>query len=197
VHSQYGEDVFILQHFGKRHGHFLDVGAYDGVHLSNTRCLMEAGWTGVCLEPSPFAYPWLAKNVEKFPGVEAVEAAIVPDTSSVNGKVRFWAVEDALSTTDPRHKAIIEGYNSSIKYQEITVPAMKWTKFLEAHPGPYDFINIDVEGMNWEVLRDGPLAEMMCIELDPQPVIPQIKEHLRFFGLSNQREIGGNLLAWK
>jgi FkbM family methyltransferase len=197
MYSQHGEDLFIAAYFTGRKGRFLDIGAYDGVHLSNTRILMDLGWTGVCVEPSPFAYPWLAKNVEQFPGVEAVEAAIVPDTSSVNGKVRFWAVEDALSTTDPRHKATIEGYNPHINYKEMFVPAMKWAKFLEAHPGPYDFINIDVEGMNWEVLRDGPLAEMMCVELDPKSEIPKIKEHLRFFGLANQKEIGVNLLAWK
>ena len=34
-------------------GTFLDLGAYDGVDLSNTRALTELGWAGVCIEPNP------------------------------------------------------------------------------------------------------------------------------------------------
>ena len=196
--SQYGEHEFILEHFAGRVGRFLDVGAYDGWNLSNTRQLMELGWSGVCIEPSPFVFPHLAKNLLQFPLVSGVEAAIIPDTDGhSNGKIKFWAVEDALSTTDPRHKAIIERHNPAIQYKETTVKALKWLQFLTQYPEPYDFINIDVEGMNWEVLRDGPLAEMVCVEMDPADQIDRMKEHFNIFGLTNMREIGGNLLAWR
>lgn len=195
--SQYGEHQFILEHFAGRVGRFLDVGAYDGLNLSNTRQLMERGWTGVCIEPSPLVFPHLEKNLKQFPGVDGIQAAIVPDDSHTNGKVKFWAVEDALSTLDPRHKAIIERHNPAVKYTETFVDAWKWRKLLDRYPEPYDFINIDVEGINWELLRDGPLAEMVCIEMDPADQVPRMKEHFKIFGLSNQREIGGNLLAWR
>ncbi len=195
--SQYGEHEHILKHFAGRIGRFLDIGAYDGLNLSNTRQLMELGWYGVCVEPSPFVFPHLAKNLEQFPLVHGIEAAIVPDTEQCNGTVKFWAVEDALSTTDPRHKAIIERHNPAIKYQETTVAALKWHQLLKHYPEPFDFINIDVEGMNWPLLRDGPLAEMVCIEMDPQIDIRFMREHFQIFGLTNSVDIGGNLLAWR
>jgi FkbM family methyltransferase len=40
--------------FGQtREGTFVDVGAYDGWGYSNTSCLGDAGWTGLCVEPVP------------------------------------------------------------------------------------------------------------------------------------------------
>src|SRR5439155_26700748 len=64
-HSQHAQDRFIdtfLLH-GKRDGVFVDVGAYDGVALSNT-CYFEKelGWSGICIEPNPLAFESLSQN---------------------------------------------------------------------------------------------------------------------------------------
>src|SRR2546428_3922916 len=64
-HSQHAQDRFIdifLLH-GKREGVFVDVGAYDGVALSNTYYFeKELGWSGLCIEPNPLAYERLART---------------------------------------------------------------------------------------------------------------------------------------
>src|SRR5260370_22486366 len=64
-HSQHAQDRFIdtcLLH-GKRDGIFVDVGAYDGVALSNTYYFeKELGWSGLCVEPNPVAYKGLIQN---------------------------------------------------------------------------------------------------------------------------------------
>lgn len=193
--SQYGEHVFILEHFAGRTGRFLDVGAYDGLNFSNTRQLMEIGWSGVCVEPSPMVFPYLCENTDKFSLVQCLQAAVIPDDFQGNGKM--WVTQDALSTLVKSHRDIITVRNPLVPYTEVHVPILKWQEFLKVYPEPYDFINIDVEGMNWEILRDGPMAEMICIEMDPADMIPKMKEHLKLFGLGNQKEIGGNLLAWR
>ena len=51
-YSQNDEEKVILGWFRdkkKKVGRFLDVGAYTGLELSNTRALMEKGWSGVCV----------------------------------------------------------------------------------------------------------------------------------------------------
>src|SRR2546426_6776147 len=64
-YSQHSQDRFIDNFllYGKREGVFVDVGAYDGVALSNTYYFeKELGWTGICIEPNPIAYESLVKN---------------------------------------------------------------------------------------------------------------------------------------
>ncbi len=189
--SQFGEDALILKHFAGRIGRFLDVGAYDGCTFSNTRPLMERGWSGVCVEPSPLVFPYLCEKTQDFPLIQRLQAALIPDDAHANS--RMWVTQDCTSTMVPAHRQKWKHHDMV----EAKVETMRWRQFLDVYPEPYDFINIDVEGMNWEVLRDGPLAEMMCVELDPPSVAEQIKHHLDVFGLSNQKEIGDNLLAWR
>lgn len=191
--SQYGECQEILKHFAGRIGRFLDIGAYDGLAFSNTRMLMELGWYGVCVEPSPLVFPSLFVKTQNFPRVERVEAAIVPDDARASKSALMWVTQDCTSTMVASHRQRWKHHDMV----EVKVPTLRWYELLAQHPEPYDFINIDTEGMNWELVRDGPLAEMMCIELDPPAHVEQIKGHLKAFGLENQKVIGGNLLAWR
>jgi hypothetical protein len=56
VHSQGGEDGVLLRLFekiGVRHRHFVEFGAWDGLHLSNTANLrLHHGWSGLLMESS-------------------------------------------------------------------------------------------------------------------------------------------------
>lgn len=192
--SQYNEDVFISKHFAGRTGRFLDIGAYDGITYSNTRCLMERGWSGICVEPNPLIFPYLCDKTQDFPLVQRLQAAILPDTFRAS---KMWVTQDALSSFIPQHVETINRHNPEIKFKQVSVKTLRWREFLTINPEPYDFINIDVEGMNWEILRDGPLAEMVCVEMDPSSEVPRMKEHFNLFGMSNMVEIGGNLLAWR
>jgi FkbM family methyltransferase len=53
-YSQLGQDLWILEQTQyKKHGFFLDIGASDGIKISNTYLLeKEYSWDGVCCEPS-------------------------------------------------------------------------------------------------------------------------------------------------
>ena len=55
-YSQNDEDVQVLNYFGNFKGTLLDLGANDGITLSNSRKLMEQGWQGVLVEASPITY---------------------------------------------------------------------------------------------------------------------------------------------
>lgn len=50
--AQFGEDRVLWRIFRRRvSGYFIEVGAYDGVTLSNTYFLEQMGWTGLLVEP--------------------------------------------------------------------------------------------------------------------------------------------------
>ena len=56
-YGQHYEDVFIETLFpGKNNGVCVDVGAYDGVNMSNTYYFEKKGWKCVCIEPINFVF---------------------------------------------------------------------------------------------------------------------------------------------
>ena len=54
-YSQYLQDVFVQFVFfnNKKDGYFIDIGAYDGIRLSNTYLFEKnKNWKGICVEPN-------------------------------------------------------------------------------------------------------------------------------------------------
>lgn len=63
--SQSGQDVLLDRHVfcARRDGVFVDVGAHDGVLLSNSAFFeRQRGWRGLCVEPNPNVYEQLVAN---------------------------------------------------------------------------------------------------------------------------------------
>lgn len=66
IHSQSGEDGILRELFqviGTNDPYFVEFGAWDGIHLSNTFALAEAGWSGCYIEGDPKRFNDLKKNV--------------------------------------------------------------------------------------------------------------------------------------
>lgn len=64
-YSQYGEDLILDQFFKAKNitnGFFVDVGALDGIHLSNTYKFEQDGWNGICIEPHKQYFGLICKN---------------------------------------------------------------------------------------------------------------------------------------
>ncbi len=63
-YSQYGQDKFLYENFftDKKDGFFIDIGAHNGIHLSNTYFFENLGWSGFCFEPIPTVFNELQKN---------------------------------------------------------------------------------------------------------------------------------------
>lgn len=78
IHSGAGEDGIIAKIFallGVRAGMFVEFGAWDGRHLSNTRHLVEQGWHGILIEADAAKFAALQRNVTA-PGVQLVHATV-------------------------------------------------------------------------------------------------------------------------
>lgn len=80
VYSQSGEDGVIaaaLDLLPTRDKWCVEFGAFDGVSMSNTRCLIEnAGYTAVLIEASETAFADLLANCSSRPTVHAVHALV-------------------------------------------------------------------------------------------------------------------------
>ncbi len=183
MYSQNAEEQFIVEYFsGVNNGKFLDIGAYDGKTFSNTKKLHEQGWSGVCLEPDPIVYEALAKLYEGDDTVKTLNYAF----AETNGTLKFYSSGgDAVSTTSIKHRdKWIRG--SKVKFTETTVQAINAQSLFEQYGSKYDFISLDVEGTNYQLLQQLPLTsletKLICVEYDHR--LPEIIDYCKSHGLT-------------
>lgn len=64
TYSQFGQDLDVLNYLKyKKNGYFIDVGATNGIDISNTYLLEKKyNWDGICIEPQDSYYNELIKN---------------------------------------------------------------------------------------------------------------------------------------
>jgi len=149
--SQIGQDFWIYgEAFNrKRNGFFIDIGAYDGIYLSNTYILESRyKWNGICLEANPSAYRLLLKNrssrclclnlcVDQKDGeVEFIDNGIVS------------GIFDVLrSNTNPN---FINRHESTFQMEAKTL--LNVLKVNNA-PQVIEYLSIDVEGAEERILK--------------------------------------------
>jgi hypothetical protein len=161
--SQGGEEAVILKYFGDRIEAFMDVGAFDGISLSNTYALACRGWYGVCVEPDPVA----------------VEALMRTDT---DGVVEFHSSRGgAVSTTCDAHREKWAHANFDL----IDVPSVTVETLLKMNPGSYAMLSVDVEGESVPLFEKFPLSDMktelVVVEHDGQ--MDRVFAHANAHGL--------------
>lgn len=155
-YGQEGDDFLIWSLFPPGlTGYYVDVGAFDGIHLSNSYSFEQAGWQGICVEANRDYYPLLVKNR---PACHAIDAACVSDPSL--HEVVFLSEPLGLLSGIEAHKT----QNMDRRYaargmtfpgwSEITVPAKTLTHILDEAGAPQniEFLSIDVEGTELDVL---------------------------------------------
>lgn len=136
LYSQIKQDAWVLSKI-KSPGFFVDIGAHNGIDLSNTYALEQAGWNGICIEP----HPELFKELEQNRKCIVIQKAI----SNYNGTASFHQnQESALSSLD--------------KNGEIEVCVNRLDMILSAYKAPQniDYISLDVEGAEIDILLDFP-----------------------------------------
>lgn len=151
LRSQTGEDIVLWDLFrGQHDGFFIEAGAYDGTTLSVSYLFEAIGWKGLLVEAIPEA---CSKCVASRPGSRVVNAALSKRGSS--GEAAFTVVEGSewkqlfsyLHAT-PEHAARTQGCNR----RSVRVPLTTLSALLETHTGPIDFLVLDVEGTEADVL---------------------------------------------
>ena len=157
-YSQYGEDYLLWKLFDcKETGIYVDVGAFDGVYQSNTFSFEQQGWSGICIEPHP-RYFQLCEQARS--QATCLNVACVSDDDVHS--IEFHSEELGLFSgiRGDREEVVrlrYEKLGRSFKgFDRITVLASTLNTILIRNLPPeteIDFISIDVEGTELEVLR--------------------------------------------
>ena len=151
VGGQYGEDRFLEKFFrGIPKGFLVDVGAADGRDNSNSfRLLQHRRWRGILIEPEPKQFQALQNRYRGRPDVVCMNYGV----GGVEGE-RVLHCAAQVSTFLPAWRdRCIESYG--LEYEDVSVMVKPLTKILQELKAPsrIDFLTIDCEGMDLEVLQ--------------------------------------------
>lgn len=152
---QSGEDYLVWKLLGEGRatpGYYVGVDALDGRRFSNSYAFEQIGWAGLCVEAHPEYYRQARDNRPRATVVHA--ACCDRDDQSIT----FHANDrGTLSGIEPMDSATLEARFSDYfsGYQRIAVPARRLTTMLDdaGAPAAIDFVSIDVEGAELNVLR--------------------------------------------
>jgi len=149
--GQYFQDMIAFLYFQKKKkGFYMDIGANNGVGLSNTYIFEQIGWNGVCIEPQPNVYKMLKKN-------RKCDCYNVALSSIANESVDFFkASANMLSGLDDgmseSHKQMAMEFG---KTEIIKVKTMTFDEIMANYPNVkhIDFMSLDVEGYEISILE--------------------------------------------
>ncbi len=152
--SQHGEDVFLWNYFERKSdGTCVEVGAFDGKSCSNTYAFEALGWKCILVEPDPEMADRCRMNRPESDVVQAAVGGRDASGTITFNKVRSdadWSGMMSFTEADPVHLEKCKRLNASI--ESVTVPHRSLNEILKDVTGPIDFMTIDVEGHEMEVL---------------------------------------------
>ena len=155
--SQIGQDLEVLKFYNnKTDGFFVDIGAYDGITLSNTYLLEKMyNWHGICVEPIPYRFELLYKNR---PNSFCWDYAVY---NKSNEQVLFDISSDSdllsgISNYIDAYKNLINSNKTQIIKNTISL-----NDLLEKSNAPLfiDYLSLDTEGSELEILKSVDLQK--------------------------------------
>lgn len=163
IYSQNNEQHHITEYFGDFKGRLLDLGAGDGIQFSNTCQLLNTGWKGVLVEPSPYLIPALIKNSRE----QDVEIIISPIGTEAAMKTWYDCGGDFLSSTNDKNVHLWKQVSFT---RNLLIQQIHWMALKMRYGDTFDFINIDVEGdsanLFLQMLPEFPSCRLWCVEHD-------------------------------
>jgi FkbM family methyltransferase len=162
--SQFGEDVLVWDYFNrKRQGFFVEVGANAPRLLSQTWLLEKNGWSGILVEPQSGCCQALR---EQRPNATVFQAACCAPEQK--GTLTLHVSNNSGLSSLKKHVN-----DADVEYLGTeTVQGLPLDEILaQAGRSVVDFISIDVEGFELDVLRGLDLRKY-------QPILLLIEDHL-------------------
>ena len=148
-YSQWGEDQFISEFFkDKNTGTYFDVGCFHPLMYSNTCLLFQKGWRGVNIDINP-------TSIDLFNIVRPNDFNLC---TTIDQKKREFKVyyDHPLSPVNTLNKNFYNDFKSKF-FQDMSFNLIKSKSIEEilsiSKTKKVDFLNIDVEGMDFEILK--------------------------------------------
>ena len=156
-YSQFNEDLFLVDFFhNKKKGKFVDLGAFHPIRYNNTHLLYKKGWSGTNIDLNPVAIDMF--NISRNRDINI--CALMSEKSNVEKTVYYEHGFSAVNSL-----VLTKGLKKVLKKEKI----MKTKTFDDLVKHDFDFLNIDLEGHDYEVLRTINLKKnkpgLICIEI--------------------------------
>lgn len=167
-YAQTGEDIiidFLIQARNVKNFTYLDIGANHPVKFNNTYKFYEAGYSGVCVEPDPHLFKRLTAKRKHDTCLNVGIAGTAKSAAD------FYVMDSPLLNTFSEKEAIyLEKHHSHKIKKVVQIPLRTVTEIIEEYFGGVApvFINLDVEGLDEEILRSFSFQKyrplIFCIE---------------------------------
>jgi hypothetical protein len=150
-YSQWGEDKFINDFFIKKNnGVYLDIGCFHPVMYSNTCLLHKRGWSGINIDINP-------TSIDLFNIVRPKDFNLCTTIDKDDKEFNLYYDDpfSPLNTLDREFYKKIKKKSNRI-FKDITVKSKTIDKIINESKinSKIDFINIDVEGRDYEILKN-------------------------------------------
>ena len=151
-HSQLGQELEVIKFYNnKEYGFFIEIGASDGLELSNTYLLeTKYKWKGICCEPIPKKFEKLVKNR---PNSICYKEAVY----SQSGLILPFDISNSYD--------LLSGISDHIDKHKSTVDKDKTTVYVETislldvldkanAPSFIEYMSLDTEGSEFEIIKN-------------------------------------------
>lgn len=200
-YSQSEEDLFVLNYFGADYmGMLLEIGANNGTDFSNSRLLLENNWFGLLFEPGS-TYEQLDELYKDNPRVHTYKLGM----GARNERVKFW--ESGAHVVGGSDSGLVSTTNfeetkrwPDVTFVEKEIEIVTFDTIAEY--APIDFISLDCEGCEWDILQQIDLNKIqckcLCIEYNGDDRLKFIfTKYTEKFGMKLALQNGENLIYTK
>ena len=194
--SQEGEDIFLIDFFKDRlNGFYIDVGAFHPYRINNTYLLYKKGFRGINIDIS-------ATSIDFFNFARPDDVNLnIGASDKFEDKIFFSkknlsfhnTLSKSLAESDIQTEPFKKKYSISCKPLDYII---KKTKFSNK---TIDFLNIDAEGYDYQVLLGLNLKrynpKVICIEISP--LVDKKNEQYKNTKIYKHLLKHGYKLSWK
>jgi FkbM family methyltransferase len=195
---------YILEKYGPNYiGTVLEIGANDGITLSNSKFFRDLGWQGFLIEAGKKPFDCLIKNVTE--NSKCYNIAL----GSKNCKMKFYESGKHLGEKDSGLVSSLimdetfRWKSYGVTYEEYEVDCLTWNSFLEKYnltEQSFNIISIDIEGMDYIVLSQIDLekvnCDILCVEFNSKQK-ELFVDYCKKFNMNLIHENGENLIFVK
>jgi FkbM family methyltransferase len=149
-HGQFLQDLWVAYELkGQRDGFFVEFGAANGVHASNSLMLERGlGWRGVLAEPARVWREALGRNRTCAIDTRCVWSRSGETLTFNQPSIALHSTIDSYSAADGHAATRVEGE----RYPVETVSLIDLLKTWDA-PARIDYLSVDTEGSELDILR--------------------------------------------
>lgn len=194
-YSQNGEQIIIEKYFGDSIGRVLDIGANDGITLSNSYACIQRGWSALLVEPSMAAFYKLTALYKDNDKIEPFNVAI----STKEETVDFYESGEHLGTGDTSLLSTLKASevdrwkSSGETFTKTKAVCLTFSGLMELTKNKkFDLITIDCEGLDYDVMTQINLKEVGCKMLIVESNSIEDQKYITYATLQGMRLVHKN-----